>query len=49
LHNKGETDYLEMSQGLADSGTEKWSIDTSKMTITYYDKEGSEMLVEALE
>jgi|SRR5688572_23272874 len=49
LHNKGKTDYLEMSQGLADCGTEKWSFDTSKMTITYYDKEGSEMLVEAIE
>ena len=48
LHNQGKTDYLEMSQGLADSGTEKWSFDTSKMTITYYDKEGREMLVEAI-
>lgn len=49
LHNQDKTDYLEMSQGLADSGTEKWSFDTSKMTITYYDKEGREMLVEAIE
>lgn len=48
LHNQGKTDYLEMSQGLADSGTEKWSFDTSKMTITYSDKEGQEMLVEAI-
>jgi uncharacterized protein YbcV (DUF1398 family) len=48
LHNQGKTDYMEMSQGLADSGTEKWSFDTSKMTITYYDKEGREMLVEAV-
>ena len=49
LHNQGETDYLQMSQGLAESGTEKWSFDTSKMTITYYDKVGSEMLVESIE
>ena len=48
LHNEGKTDYLEMSLGLADSGTEKWSFDTNKMTITYYDKEGREMLVEAI-
>lgn len=48
LHNQGKTDYLEMSRGLADSGTERWSFDTSKMTITYSDKEGQEMLVEAI-
>ena len=49
LHNQGRTNYLEISQGLADSGTEKWSFDTSKMTIIYYDIEGREMLVEAIE
>lgn len=48
LHNQGKTDYLEMSQGLADSGTEKWSFDTGKMTITYFDGRGNEMLVEAI-
>ena len=49
LHNEGKTNYLEMSQGLADNGVEKWSFDTTKMTITYYDKGGGEMLVEAIE
>ena len=49
LHSEGKADYLEMSRGLADSGTEKWSFDTSRMTITYYDKEGGEMLVEPIE
>jgi uncharacterized protein YbcV (DUF1398 family) len=49
LHEEGKTDYLEMSQGLADSGIEKWSFDTGKMTITYYDTNGHEMLVEAIE
>ena len=48
LHNQGKTNYLEMSRGLAESGIEKWSFDTSKMTITYYDTEGREMLVEAI-
>src|SRR5690348_6742804 len=32
--------YLEMSKGLAESGIEKWTFDTSKMTLTYYDKGG---------
>lgn len=49
LHSQGKTDYFQMSQGLADSGIEKWTFDTSKMTITYYDMEGSEMLVETIE
>jgi uncharacterized protein YbcV (DUF1398 family) len=39
---------LEMSRGLADSGVEKWTFDTHKMTITYYDKDGTELLVEAI-
>jgi uncharacterized protein YbcV (DUF1398 family) len=46
LHEQGKTNYFEMSQGLADSGTEKWTFDTTKMTITYYDIEGHELLVE---
>ena len=48
LHNQGKTNYLEMSKGLADSGIEKWTFDTNKMTITYYDKDGTEILVEAI-
>jgi len=45
LHNEGKTSYLEMSKGLADSGIEEWTFDTNKMTITYYDKGGNEILV----
>jgi uncharacterized protein YbcV (DUF1398 family) len=48
LHNQGKTNYLEMSKGLADSGIEKWTFDTNKMTITYYDKGGNEILIEAI-
>jgi uncharacterized protein YbcV (DUF1398 family) len=48
LHEQGKTSYLEMSQGLAASGIEKWSFDTSKMTIAYYDNEGNELLVESV-
>jgi len=48
LHNQGKTNYVEMSKGLAESGIEKWTFDTSKMTIAYYDKDGRRMLVEAI-
>lgn len=48
LHNQGKTNYLEMSKGLAESGIEKWTFDTNKMTIAYYDKGGTEILVEVI-
>ena len=45
-HERRETTYLEMSNGLAQSGIEKWTVDTARMTMTFYDKVGTEMLVE---
>ena len=48
LHDQGKTNYLEMSTGLADSGIAKWTFDTNKMTIAYYDKNGNEILVETI-
>jgi uncharacterized protein YbcV (DUF1398 family) len=47
-HEQRETTYLEMSRGLAQSGIEKWTVDTGRMTMTFYDKAGSEMLVELI-
>jgi uncharacterized protein YbcV (DUF1398 family) len=47
-HSQGKTNYLEMSKGLAESGVEKWSFDTSALTIAYYDKAGNELLAEAV-
>lgn len=41
-----QTTYLEMSVGLAQSGIEKWAVDTGRMTMTFYEKAGREMLVE---
>ena len=49
LHNQHRTSYLEMSRGSAESGIEKWTVDTNRMTMTFYDKAGNEMLVEAIE
>ncbi len=48
LHNQGKINYLEMSKRLAESGIEKWTFDTSKMTITYYDGDGHKLLVETI-
>ena len=48
-HERRETTYLEMSKGLAQSGIEKWTVDAgSRMTMTFYDKAGREMLVEQI-
>lgn len=45
-HEDGKTSYLEMSCGLADSGIEKWVLDTSKMTLSFVDKAGRALLAE---
>jgi uncharacterized protein YbcV (DUF1398 family) len=37
-----------MSRGLAQTGIEKWTVDEGRMTMTFYDKAGSEMLVEQI-
>jgi uncharacterized protein YbcV (DUF1398 family) len=47
LAEQGKTSYLEMSRGLADSGVGKWTFDTQEMTLTYFGKDGSAMLVES--
>jgi len=48
LHNQGKTSYREMSKSLADSGIEKWTVDTKNMTMTFYDKRRNEMLAETI-
>jgi uncharacterized protein YbcV (DUF1398 family) len=48
LHSQQKTSYVEMSKGLANSGIEKWTMDTTALTVTYYDKAGIEMLVEKI-
>ena len=47
-HERRETTYLEMSRGLVQSGIEKWTVDTGRMTMTFYDKAGTEMVVEQI-
>ena len=45
-HGDGETSYVEMSGGLAESGVEKWVADTTGLTMTYLDRAGVPLLVE---
>ena len=47
-HGERKTTYLEMSKGLADSGVEKWTVDTTAMTMAYYDTAGTALLIEAI-
>ena len=47
-HEQRQTTYLEMSMGLAQSGIEKWTVDTGRMSMTFYDKAGREMLVDQI-
>jgi uncharacterized protein YbcV (DUF1398 family) len=48
LHEQRKINYLEMSRGLAESGVEKWTVDTHRFTMTFYDCAGNAMLVETI-
>jgi uncharacterized protein YbcV (DUF1398 family) len=48
LHEERKTDYMTMSRGLAESGIEKWTVDTNAATISYYDKRGNALLAESI-
>ena len=45
---QGESSYVEMSKGLAASGIAKWTFDTKRMTISYCDVAGNEVLTESV-
>lgn len=45
-HQKGETDYFTFCKHCAETDIEKWNVDLEKMTCTYYDKQGNEILIE---
>lgn len=47
-HQQGKTDYLTFIKMCAETGIEKWEICMDKMTCTYYDKAGNEILVESI-
>lgn len=47
-HQRGETDYLTFIRMCATFGIEKWQVSMDKMTCTYFDKAGNEILVEEI-
>ena len=47
-HQQGKTDYPTFCGISAKMGVEKWAVDMTQMTCTYYDKAGNEMLVESI-
>lgn len=47
-HQEGNTDYLTFLNDCAKSGVEKWVVNVSTMTCSYYDKAGNELLVEKI-
>lgn len=47
-HQRGQTDYPTFCNNAAATGVEKWTVDMSLMTCTYYDKLNSKMLEEKI-
>jgi uncharacterized protein YbcV (DUF1398 family) len=45
-HQQGKTDYPTFCSDCGKSGIEKWTVCMEKMTCTYYDLAGNEILVE---
>lgn len=47
-HQEGKTDYMTFLKDCAKSGVEKWIVVMDKMTCSYYDKAGNELVVERI-
>jgi uncharacterized protein YbcV (DUF1398 family) len=45
-HQQGKTDYPTFCSDCAKSGVEKWAVSMKRMTCTYVDKAGKDILVE---
>jgi uncharacterized protein YbcV (DUF1398 family) len=48
IYQQGETDYPTFCRHATETGVEKWTVDMSRKTCTYYDKKGNEMLTEEI-
>lgn len=48
IHQQGETDYIQFCQHCAETGIEKWVVSIEKMTCTYFDLSGKEILAEQI-
>lgn len=47
-HQQGKTDFPTFCRQAAAQGIEKWIVDVTKMTCTYFDLEGKRVLVEQI-
>lgn len=47
-HQQGKTNYFHFCKDCAKTGVEKWFVSLDAMTCIYYDKTGSEILVEKI-
>lgn len=47
-HQQGQSDYLTFCGYCAELGVEKWQVSMEKMTCTYFDRAGNEVLVEEI-
>jgi uncharacterized protein YbcV (DUF1398 family) len=47
-HQQGQTNYTTFCNDCAKSGIQKWVISMKKMTCTYYDRTGNEVLTELI-
>lgn len=47
-HQQGKTDYLTFITMCAETGIHQWEISMDKMTCTYFDKAGNQILVEKI-
>ncbi|MCB9202317.1 MAG: DUF1398 domain-containing protein [Flavobacteriales bacterium] len=48
IHQQGQTDYPTFCKQASEAGVEKWITHTIKMTVTYLDKEGKELIIEPI-
>lgn len=48
LHQQGGTDYPTFCKNCAENGVKGWKMDLNKMTCTYFDKNGNDILVETV-
>lgn len=48
IHQKGETDYITFCNHCAETGIEKWIVDLTVMTCSYFDKAGNKILEEQI-
>lgn len=48
IHQQGETDFPTFCKHSAETGVEKWNVDLTEMSCTYYDKAANKMLVETI-